>query len=185
MENFKENFGQVYYSSLPTLAQSMCEILKFFSCKRIYGVGGDYAANLIKALEKNFELLPSSNEMHAGFSACADAEVTGLGVCLTTFTVGSLPCTTAAALAKAEGLPVIFLSGAPAETEVDYTAPLHHTVSPSHAWKVEFNVVLNAFSALGIRAERLQGSRNAGQPGVANEQLYRLILYALEKKNQS
>lgn len=35
----------------------------------MYGVGGDFAVNLIKAFENHFDLLPSSNEIHAEFTS--------------------------------------------------------------------------------------------------------------------
>lgn len=179
MDRFIENFGPAYCATLPTLAEAMVEVLQLFGCRRIYGVGGDYAANLIKALDGDFELLPSSNEMHAGFSACGTAEITGFGVCLVTYTVGSLPCMTAAALAKAERLPVIFLSGAPGESETQ-GEPLHHVVQSADDWAVDYDAALNAFRALGLRAERLSGHRSPGQPGIAGEQFFRLVAHAFE-----
>lgn len=169
--------NEKYIQSLPTLAESMVEILKFFNVKRIYGIGGDFAVNLIKAFEQNFDLLPSSNEMHAAFSACGQAEVEGIGCCMTTYTVGSLPCSSAAALAKSEKLPVIFISGAPGEAEVGTTA-IHHTVTSSSSWNVDYDASLNSFKGLGIRAERLQGQRSAGQPGLSGEQFFQLVLHA-------
>ena len=89
-ELYIENFGQQYAQTLPTLGQAMSDILGFFGCQRIYGVGGDFAANLISALAPNFSVLPSSNEMHAAFSACGQAEIEGLGVCLTTVHRGKM-----------------------------------------------------------------------------------------------
>jgi thiamine pyrophosphate-dependent acetolactate synthase large subunit-like protein len=115
--------------------------------------------------------------MHAAFSACGQAEIEGLGVCLTTYTVGSLPCASAAALAKTEKLPVVFISGAPGENEIGELA-LHHTVSSCASWHSEYDAALDAFKALGLRAERLQGERNPRQPNIAAEQFFRLVAHA-------
>jgi|GEM_PF-6495088 len=52
----------------------IAEFLNFYGCKRIYEVGGDYAASLIKSLEDQIELLPCGNKMHAGFIACGQDE---------------------------------------------------------------------------------------------------------------
>jgi indolepyruvate decarboxylase len=175
--SIQENFGLQYHNSLPQLGHSIAELLRFFGANRVYGVGGDFVANLINSLETSLAVLPSSNEMHAGFSACAQAEVAGIGVCLMTYTVGSLPCMSAAALARTEGLPVIFLSGAPGENEIAQHA-LHHTVHPHSAWHTDLNAALNAFKALGIRAERLQGQRHTGQPNIAAEQCLGLLAHA-------
>jgi indolepyruvate decarboxylase len=180
-ELYTENFGQEYAQALPTLGQAMSDILAFFGCQRIYGVGGDFAANLINALSPNLSVLPSSNEMHAAFTACGQAEIEGLGVCLTTYTVGSLPCASAAALAMTEKLPVVFISGAPGENEISELA-LHHTVSSCATWHSEYDAALDAFKALGMRAERLQGERNPRQPNIAAEQFFRLVAYAYLNK---
>nr|WP_232847155.1 thiamine pyrophosphate-binding protein [Shewanella nanhaiensis] len=166
---------------MPLLGSGLGEILAFFGVKRVYGVGGDFVANLINALDEHLQVLPSSNEMHAGFSACAQAELNTLGVCLTTYTVGSLPCTSAAALARTEGLPVVFISGAPGEGEVNSEA-LHHSVHPHTAWHTDLDAALNAFRALGLRAERLQGQRHSGQPNIAAEQCFELISYAYQNR---
>lgn len=181
MTSISQNLGQAYSEQLPNLGQSLCDILCFFGLKRVYGVGGDFVANLINALDGPLQVLPSSNEMHAGFSACAQAELTGLGACLTTYTVGSLPCVSAAALARTEGLPVIFMSGAPGENEINGHA-LHHMVHPGSGWHTDLNAALNAFKALGIRAERLQGQRHQGQPNVAAARFFELVCEAVQSR---
>jgi len=175
------NFGEEYYQQLPTLGEVITDVIRFFGGKRIYGVGGDFAANIITALEHNIEICPSSNEMHAAFSACAQAEIDDMGFCLTTYTVGSLPCISAAALAMTEGLPVVFISGAPAETEVNSLA-IHHTIHPNSSWKAEYDNALEAFSALGMKVERLQGQRAQGQPNIAGERFYQIISKAYQTK---
>jgi TPP-dependent 2-oxoacid decarboxylase len=159
----------------------MAQVIEFFQCQRIYGVGGDFAANIIAALENEVDICPSSNEMHAGFSACAQAEIDGLGFCLTTYTVGSLPCTSAAALAITESLPVVFISGAPAETEVNNVA-IHHTVHSHSSWKADYDNALNAFEALGMTVERLQGDRAKGHPNLAGKRFYQLVAQAYRTK---
>ena len=155
--SYEMNLGKAYNDSLPTLGNVITEVIQFFGAERVYGVGGDFAANLIAAIAPKVTICPSSNEMHAGFSACAKAEIDGIGFCLSTYMVGSLPCTSAAALAVTEGLPVIFISGAPAESEVANLA-IHHTLHPNTAWKTEYDSALNAFAALGMKVERLQGT---------------------------
>ena len=184
--SYEINFGQAYNEQLPTLGESMSEVIRFFGGQHIYGVGGDFAANLIAALSADeqgeiIQINPSSNEMHAGFSACAQAEIDGMGFCLTTYMVGSLPCTSAAALAVTEGLPVVFISGAPAESEVNQLA-IHHTIHPNASWKTEYDNALEAFSALGMRVERLQGQRVEGHPNIAGQRFYQLVSEAYKNK---
>lgn len=179
--SYEMNLGKEFNEQMPTLGDVIGDVVSFFGGKRIYGVGGDFAANLITALEDKVDICPSSNEMHAGFSACAQAEVDGMGFCLTTYMVGSLPCTTAAALAMTEGLPVVFISGAPAETEVNNIA-IHHTIHPNSSWKTEYDNALEAFSALGMRVERLQGQRAEGYPNIAGQRFYQLVAEAYKTK---
>jgi TPP-dependent 2-oxoacid decarboxylase len=175
------NLGKAFNDNMPTLGEVIGDVIHFFGGKRIYGVGGDFAANLIGALEYKIDICPSSNEMHAGFSACAQAEVDGMGFCLTTYMVGSLPCTSAAALAMTEGLPVIFISGAPAEAEVNNIA-IHHTIHPNASWKTDYDNALEAFKALGMKVERLQGQRAEGYPNIAGQRFYQLVAEAYKTK---
>ena len=179
--SYEMNLGKAYNDSLPTLGNVITEVIQFFGAERVYGVGGDFAANLIAAIAPKVTICPSSNEMHAGFSACAKAEIDGIGFCLSTYMVGSLPCTSAAALAVTEGLPVIFISGAPAESEVANLA-IHHTLHPNTAWKTEYDSALNAFAALGVKVERLQGQRAPGHPNIAGERFYQLVAHAYKTK---
>jgi thiamine pyrophosphate-dependent acetolactate synthase large subunit-like protein len=181
IDKYEKNLGSEYAASLPTLGEAMAEVLSFFGVETIFGVGGDFAAHIISALENAIEIAPSSNEMHAGFSACGQAEIQGIGVALTTYTVGSLPCTSAAALAKTERLPVIFISGAPGEQEV-MEGTLHHTVASYTTWRANYDCALDAFAALGIKSERLQGARSPEQPNMAAEHFFQLVAHAFLNK---
>jgi indolepyruvate decarboxylase len=175
---YEQNFGSDYQHSMVSLGDEMRRIIRHFGIETIYGVGGDFAANLISALDQDGLMVsPASNEMHAGFCACAQAELDGIGFCLTTYTVGSLPCVSAAALAKTEGLPVVFISGAPGEDEV-HQSSIHHMVQPSNSWRAEYDAALHAFAAIGIRAERLQGDRSRGQPNISAFRFFELVKHA-------
>ncbi len=59
---------------------------------------------------------------------------------------------------------------------------LHHSVHPHTAWHTDLDAALNAFRALGLRAERLQGQRHSGQPNIAAEQCFELISYAYQNR---
>ncbi|MCO4782347.1 MAG: thiamine pyrophosphate-binding protein [Candidatus Cloacimonetes bacterium] len=181
MNKFVKNYGQSYFNQLPDLAECLVKIIQSNDIHDVYGVGGDYAANIMKGLSNDLNLLPSSNEMHAGFSACGQAELCGISFVLTTYTVGSLPCMSAAALAMSERLPVVFISGAPGESEIE-SGGLHHAIHPSNSWEVDYNNAIAAFKALGLRAERLIGSKNDVQPSNAGNKFLEIVNYA--KDNQ-
>ena len=173
--------GARFAERLRTLGEAVGDVLLAHRVDRVYGIGGDYVAPLVSALEDRFDFRPGANELHAAYSACAQAELGKLGVCIVTYTVGSLPAVSAAALALTEGLPVVFLSGAPGEAEVADPSWAHHMVAPAHAWAVDPSSALRAFRALGIRAERLQGRRSAGQPSIAGEHFQDLVRHAVSR----
>lgn len=181
LKNYSDNFGQEYAAQMTTLGQTLASVLQFFGCRRIHGIGGDFVANLINALQAEIHVAAASNEMHAGFVACGQAEVEGMGFCFSTYTVGSLPMMSAAALARAENLPVVFISGCPGESEIDGTA-LHHAVISSHQWSYNFDAALHAYRGLGMRAERLQGERDPHQPNIAGEHFYELVAHAYRNR---
>ena len=114
--------------------------------------------------------------MHAGFVPARKPR-TRHRFCLTTYTVGSLPCTSAAALAKTEGLPVVFISGAPGEDEV-HQASIHHMVQPGDSWRTEYDAAHCAFAALGLRAERLQRRPRRGPAHISAFRFYELVKHA-------
>ena len=176
-----QNLGTEYAKSLPLLGEMIADILTLFGCKTVFRVGGDFADNIISAFEGKLDTAPSSNEMHAGYAACAQAQTSGLGATLTTFTVGSLPCSSPAALAMAEKLPMVFISGAPGEQEISDTL-LHHSVASSSEWMMKYDCALESFRALGMRAERLQGARSKGQPNMAAERFFQLVAQAYANK---
>lgn len=174
---YRRALGATYTATLPTLGEAIGDILRHFGGRRAYAVGGDYAASLLSHLSRRLDVQPASNEMHAAFAACGQAEAEGFGVCATTYTVGSLPCASAAALARTERLPVVFLSGAPGEREV-HRGAIHHTVHPSTAWREDYDAALRAFAGLGLQAERLQGARNPQQPNIAASRFCELVQHA-------
>lgn len=174
-----KNFGSAYTSQTHTVGEALIEILKKLSVERIYGIGGDYVATFIQALDSDFELIACGNELHSAFAACAEAEIQGLGITFCTYTVGSLPILSAAALAKTEGLPVVFISGSPSPLEMNQQG-LHHMVHSSNSWNRDENHALRAFASLDIRSERLLWPCNADQPTIANQQFLDLILHAIK-----
>ncbi|MBT6489927.1 MAG: thiamine pyrophosphate-binding protein, partial [Deltaproteobacteria bacterium] len=172
-----QNLGPDYAQNVPTTGHSLKTILKYFNIDVAYGIGGDYVAGLIEVLHPEVNILPGSNELNAAFAACGHAEIRGIGCCIMTYTVGSLPAISAAALAIAENIPVIFLSGAPGENEIGETF-LHHTVVNHRNLYPRYDAALNAFQAIGVRAERLQGKRGNLQPSNASIQFLELVHYA-------
>jgi len=51
-------------------------------------------------------------------------------------------------------------------------------VLPGTSWRPEYDAALNAFAALGIRSERLQGDRSRGQPNISAFRFFELVKHA-------
>ena len=64
-----DNFGEQYNSQLIPLSEQIVQILNFFGLRRVYGVGGDFVANLIKG------------SILVGHSLKSDLHVSELSVC--------------------------------------------------------------------------------------------------------
>ena len=43
--SYESNLGTKYSDSLPTVGRVIADVIQFFGGKRIYGVGGDFAAS--------------------------------------------------------------------------------------------------------------------------------------------
>ena len=50
-----QNLGTEYANSLPLLGDVMADILTLFGCNTVFGVGGDFADNIISAFEGKLE----------------------------------------------------------------------------------------------------------------------------------
>ena len=48
-----QNLGTEYANSLPLLGDVMADILTLFGCNTVFGVGGDFADNIISAFESD------------------------------------------------------------------------------------------------------------------------------------
>lgn len=108
------------------LAQRLQEI----GIKHYFTVPGDYNLILLDEFIKNkkLQLIGCCNELNAGYAADGYARANGIGVVVTTFSVGALSALNAVAGSYAEDLPVIIISGGPNTNSEPENQLLHHTL---------------------------------------------------------
>ena len=98
--------------------------------EHVFGVPGNFVLRLFEYLETtDLTVVNTCDEQGAGFAADAYARMRGLGVVCVTYGVGGLKVANSTAQAWAEESPVVVISGAPAVSERDTSALLHHVVN--------------------------------------------------------
>jgi indolepyruvate decarboxylase len=112
------------------LCRHLFERLKAAGVRHVFGIPGDFALPLFRALEEERGLEPVilTHEPSVGYAADAYARLRGLGVAAVTYGAGALNMVNAVAQAYAERSPVLVLSGAPEVAHRDPDALLHHRV---------------------------------------------------------
>ncbi|MBK8012692.1 MAG: indolepyruvate/phenylpyruvate decarboxylase [Deltaproteobacteria bacterium] len=116
--------------SQTTISGALFRALREHGVREIFGIPGDFALPLFRALEGDDAALPLftlSHEPAVGFAADAAARVRGgLGAAFVTYGAGALNMVNAVASAYAEKSPVVVVSGAPGVREAQGGLLLHH-----------------------------------------------------------
>ena len=111
------------------LVESLLHALKREGAPLVFGIPGDFALPYFRILESS-QILPLytlSHEPGVGFAADAAARLTSApAVAAVTYGAGALNMVNAVAAAFAEKVPLVVLSGAPGQAEVDSGLLLHH-----------------------------------------------------------
>jgi indolepyruvate decarboxylase len=111
------------------LVESLLHALKREGAPLVFGIPGDFALPYFRVLESS-QILPLytlSHEPGVGFAADAAARLTSApAVAAVTYGAGALNMVNAVAAAFAEKVPLVVLSGAPGQAEVDSGLLLHH-----------------------------------------------------------
>ncbi|WIT10608.1 indolepyruvate/phenylpyruvate decarboxylase [Paucibacter sediminis] len=122
------------------LTEQLLHALKARGATEIFGIPGDFALPLFRAIERAaiLPLYTLSHEPGLGFAADAAARVRGgLGVAAVTYGAGALNMVNPVANAYAERVPLVVLSGAPAAHEVASGLLLHHQVKALDSqWRI-------------------------------------------------
>jgi indolepyruvate decarboxylase len=142
-----------------TLTESLLQALARRGATEIFGIPGDFALPLFREIERcgRLPLYTLSHEPAVGFAADAAARIRGgLGVAAVTYGAGAFNLVNAVAGAYAERVPLVVLSGAPAQHEAASGYLLHHQVKTLDSqWRV--------FEELTVDRARLDDMRQAPQ----------------------
>lgn len=113
-----------------TVAGYLATRLAQLGIRHFFGVPGDYNLVLLDELiaHENLTYIGCCNELNAGYAADGYARAAGIGVVVTTFSVGALSAINAIAGAFAEDLPIVFVSGGPNSNSAVEHELLHHTI---------------------------------------------------------
>lgn len=135
--------------------------------RHVFGICGDYALTLFKALEDSpsIDLINTCDEQGAGFAADGYARVHGLGAVAVTYGVGALKLVNTTAQAYAERSPVVVISGAPGISEREGDPLLHHRVK-------DFDSQLRIFEEITTAQAVLEDPRRC------DEELQRVLAVA-------
>jgi indolepyruvate decarboxylase len=112
-----------------TLAESLLAALRAHGVRQIFGIPGDFALPLFKAIESSatLPLYTLSHEPAVGFAADAAARMGACpGVAVVTYGAGALNMLNAVTGAYAEKSPLVVISGAPGRDEGQRGLLLHH-----------------------------------------------------------
>lgn len=113
------------------LAERLLHALKNHGAKAVFGIPGDYALPLFRAIERSgiLPLYTLSHEPAVAFAADAAARISrGIGVAAVTYGTGGLNLINGVAGAYAERSPVVVISSAPALTKSWPAVSRHHQV---------------------------------------------------------
>lgn len=115
-------------SATVTVAEYLATRLRQLGVEHLFGVPGDFNLKLLAALvERDTPAwIGTATELGAAYAADGYARRRGFGALLTTFGVGELSALNGIAGARAERVPVLQITGAPATHAVGL--PLHHTL---------------------------------------------------------
>ena len=133
-----------------TIGGYLIERLQSLGVDHVFGVPGDYIIAFFKQLsDSKIQLVPTCDELTAGYAADAYARTRGLGAVCVTYSVGGLKVINATAQAFAEKSPIIVITGAPGISERTKNALLHHTVRDFDTQRRVFDEVTIASAVLG------------------------------------
>ncbi|MFV0341063.1 MAG: alpha-keto acid decarboxylase family protein [Parachlamydiaceae bacterium] len=111
-----------------TLGNYLLDELYRRGVEHLFGVPGDYVLRFNKTTEAHpMQFINATRENTAGYMADAYARVRGLGAVCTTYGVG-LNIVNSISQAYVENSPVVLISGAPGQKELDNSPFLHHLI---------------------------------------------------------
>lgn len=148
------------------LADALIQALADHGVQQVFGIPGDFALPLFKALDesKRLPLFMLSHEPGVGFAADAAARIASApSAAFVTYGAGALNMLNAVASAYAEQVPVVVVSGAPGTHEGRGMLKLHHQVKTLDSQMIIYREVTCDQARLDERACCRAASRSHDQ----------------------
>lgn len=112
-----------------TVADYLLARLKVLGVDHLFGVPGDFVLGFLnQVLKSDIKYVGTCNELNAAYAADGYARIRGLGAFATTYGVGELSAVNGVAGAFAERVPVVVITGSPANVHFLNQPLLHHTL---------------------------------------------------------
>lgn len=141
-------------ASPTTVGGYLTQRLEELGIKHVFGVPGDYVLKFLDVLTAGeIQWVGECNELNAGYAADGYARLAGIGAVCVTYGVGGLSLVNAVAGAKAEGIPLIVISGGPGLGRRDSELMLHHTLGDKDLARQVFEPITARAVVLGQGGE--------------------------------
>jgi indolepyruvate decarboxylase len=155
-----------------TIGEYLIARLRELGVGHVFGVPGDFILpfyDQIVATDLDLVLVPTCNELNAGYAADGYARLRGLGAVAVTYGVGAFSTVNAIAGAYAEDVPVVLISGAPTVASYQARTPRHHVVEGN------YRAALQIFAPITVAARALL------DPGAAPAEIDAILALALAR----
>jgi indolepyruvate decarboxylase len=114
---------------MTSVSEYLLKRLEQIGIQHVFGVAGDYVLDFMdRIIAGPFKLIPTCNELDAGYAADGYARAHGVSAVVVTYGVGGLSVFNAVAGAYAERVPMIVISGAPHSHMRHNQVLVHHLV---------------------------------------------------------
>jgi TPP-dependent 2-oxoacid decarboxylase len=127
---------------MTSVADYLTKRLEHIGIQYVFGVAGDYVLDFMdRIVASPLKLIPTCNELDAGYAADGYARANGVSAVVVTYGVGGLSVFNAVAGAYAERVPMIVISGAPHSHMRHNHVLVHHLVRHYEAQLAAFREI--------------------------------------------
>jgi TPP-dependent 2-oxoacid decarboxylase len=153
-----------------TISCYLLSRLQEIGIKHLFGVPGDYILDFLdEVIASPIRWVGTCNELNAGYAADGYARLNGVGAAVVTYGVGGLSILNAAAGAFAEQVPLVIISGAPANRRRESGAMVHHLIT-------DYYLQLDIYKKLTTDAAILT------DPNTAPDEIDRVLMNCITRK---
>jgi len=138
-----------------TVAEYLLIRLKEIGVNHLFGVPGDFVLGFLnQVLKSDVKFIGTCNELNAAYAADGYARIQGIGAFASTFGVGELSALNGVAGAFAERVPVVVITGSPANINFRARTLLHHTLG-------DYQIPMKMYEKITIASTQLFSGETA------------------------